>query len=726
MGYLVHAYYNISPTRYYKDNSCWGADMKSKTTEDIISIGSFVEVLVLNQYVLVRKILADQLSITKISYRVNSSKEATMRITRGNDPLNLTIYDKFRVKTLGFGEWLEVMAFYVILILSDSLEESVGTSTARVILFDTIPTTIPPTTPTTDLPVIHNDTLLTPTISPSIPTIPPVAPTIQYTSPFINTDSSDRQPNPIGRPYRTQPDRVLKMLTAWKSVESLPTYRLASRYPSDPSSSDTSSDSSLRHSSSGYALSDYPDDSSTAASKGLSRKRCRSLPVPVSLPMYRALSSVQADLSPPPKRIRDFDSATDLENISEDGYEPYVPREVGLGVDVEDSYEPYIEPDINPDILADVDECIAYGDAIRARGIDDRDVVETAAAEEVESSARGMIEAEVDPRVELVVDYDVRKSVREDVSDHVIADGAVEVTYETLGGWVQRFHDHAVENPVHRIQNEQQDDHVEGDVNNGNGNGSRNGNPNVNNGCVVPVVRDCTYQDFVKCQPLNSKGMEGVVGLTRWFKKMETMFHISNCPPRYQVKYATCTLLDNALTWWNSHKRTYESIDSAFARFNTINTSLKALDEGYSSKNYVRKFLRAVHPKWRAKVTAIEVSKDLTSLSLNELIRNLKVYEIIIKKDSKIVKAKVERKYLDLKAKKESSDEECLTSRSEDEEYAMAIRDFKKFFKRRECSKPPKDKNQRAFVRGSWSDSSEEDDEKVQNKTCLVTQASSE
>ncbi|GJT44538.1 zf-CCHC domain-containing protein, partial [Tanacetum coccineum] len=69
--------------------------------------------------------------------------------------------------------------------------------------------------------------------------------------------------------------------------------------------------------------------------------------------------------------------------------------------------------------------------------------------------------------------------------------------------------------------------------------------------------------------------------------------------------------------------------------FNTVITSLKALDEGYSSKNYVRKFLRALHPKWRAK------------------------------------------------AKKESSDEECSTSSSEDKEYAMAVIDFKKFFKRR-------------------------------------------
>ncbi|GJW88582.1 zf-CCHC domain-containing protein [Tanacetum coccineum] len=146
-------------------------------------------------------------------------------------------------------------------------------------------------------------------------------------------------------------------------------------------------------------------------------------------------------------------------------------------------------------------------------------------------------------------------------------------------------------------------------------------------------------------------------------------------------------------------------------------------------------------------------SKDLTSLSLDELIGNLKVHEMIIKKDSEIVKAKVERKSLALKAKKESSDEECSTSGSEDEEYAMAVRDFKKFFKRRgrfvrqpqndkktfqrsrddkngkserkcfrcgdlnhligECPKPPRDKNQRAFVGGSWSDSGEENDEKI-------------
>ncbi|GJV63924.1 retrovirus-related pol polyprotein from transposon TNT 1-94, partial [Tanacetum coccineum] len=106
------------------------------------------------------------------------------------------------------------------------------------------------------------------------------------------------------------------------------------------------------------------------------------------------------------------------------------------------------------------------------------------------------------------------------------------------------------------------------------------------------------------------------------------------------------------------------------------------------------------------------------------------------------------------------------TSGSEDEEYAMAVRYFKKFFKRRgrfvrqlrndkktfqrsrdekngknerkcfrcgdpntligECPKPPRDKNQRAIVGGSWSDSGEEDDEKIQDETCLVAQAPNE
>ncbi|GJZ69502.1 hypothetical protein Tco_0633052 [Tanacetum coccineum] len=210
-----------------------------------------------------------------------------------------------------------------------------------------------------------------------------------------------------------------------------------------------------------------------------------------------------------------------------------------------------------------------------------------------------------------------------------------------------------------------------------------------------------------------------------------------------------------------------ESIDNGFARFNTIITSLKALDEDFSSKNYVRKFLRALHPKWRTKVMTIEESKDLTSLSLDELIGNLKVYEVIIKKDSEMVKYKREQsRSLALKSKKESSDEDSTTFDSEDEEYAMTIKEFKKFFKRRrrfvrqprderkslqrsrdvknvkserkcfrcgdpnhlirEYPKSPRNNNQRAFIGGAWIDSGEDEEENTKDETCLVAQASNE
>nr|GEU88922.1 transposon Ty3-I Gag-Pol polyprotein [Tanacetum cinerariifolium] len=161
---------------------------------------------------------------------------------------------------------------------------------------------------------------------------------------------------------------------------------------------------------------------------------------------------------------------------------------------------------------------------------------------------------------------------------------------------------------------------------------------------------------------------------------------------------------------WKRPNGQDKSIDSAFAGFNTIITNLKALDGGYSSKNYVSKFLRALHPKWRAKVTAMEESKNLTLQSLDELIGNLKVHEMIIKKGFEIVKAKGEKRTLSLKVKKESSNEECPTFGSKDKDYTKTVRDFKKFFKRR----------------GILRDSGKEDDEKVKDETCLKAQALNE
>ncbi|GJV90572.1 reverse transcriptase domain-containing protein [Tanacetum coccineum] len=70
------------------------------------------------------------------------------------------------------------------------------------------------------------------------------------------------------------------------------------------------------------------------------------------------------------------------------------------------------------------------------------------------------------------------------------------------------------------------------------------------------TVRECNYTDFLKCQPLNFKGTEGVAGLSQWLERMESVFHISNCVVENQVKFATCTLYSVVLTWWNTHVKT--------------------------------------------------------------------------------------------------------------------------------------------------------------------------
>ncbi|GKC23986.1 hypothetical protein Tco_1026136 [Tanacetum coccineum] len=146
--------------------------------------------------------------------------------------------------------------------------------------------------------------------------------------------------------------------------------------------------------------------------------------VPVASPVPGALSPVRADLLPPRKRIRYSDFETDFKVSSEEGYVSYVPREIGLRVDVEDSYEPYTEPDIDPDVQADIDACIAFVDDIAARGTDDKIEDGTAAKEEAE----------------------------EDFPKLVSADESLEVMHRGLDVVMQELYDHMVEIPVHRVR----------------------------------------------------------------------------------------------------------------------------------------------------------------------------------------------------------------------------------------------------------------------------------
>ncbi|GJX79103.1 putative reverse transcriptase domain-containing protein [Tanacetum coccineum] len=119
---------------------------------------------------------------------------------------------------------------------------------------------------------------------------------------------------------------------------------------------------------------------------------------------------------------------------------------------------------------------------------------------------------------------------------------------------------------------------------------SMNGDDSHNSGTGVRrnerATRECTYPDFMKCQPLNFKGTEGVVELTQWFEKMETVFRISNCSVENQIKFSTCTLLGSALTWWNSHVRTVGH-DVAYAM--TWTDLKKKMTDKYCPRSEIKK-----------------------------------------------------------------------------------------------------------------------------------------
>ncbi|GKD21460.1 zf-CCHC domain-containing protein [Tanacetum coccineum] len=132
-------------------------------------------------------------------------------------------------------------------------------------------------------------------------------------------------------------------------------------------------------------------------------------------------------------------------------------------------------------------------------------------------------------------------------------------------------------------------------------------------------------------------------------------------------------------------------------------------------RNHVRKFLRALPTKWCPKVTVIKEFKDLSTLPLDELIGNLKVYEVVLENDLEISKSKKEKyKSLALKARKILSEEEATSSDSDDEEYAMACGDPIHFI-----SDYPKHSfnDQKAFVIGCWSDRG---DDSKKEEICLM------
>ncbi|GKB98509.1 hypothetical protein Tco_0984646 [Tanacetum coccineum] len=108
-------------------------------------------------------------------------------------------------------------------------------------------------------------------------------------------------------------------------------------------------------------------------------------------------------------------------------------------------------------------------------------------------------------------------------------------------------------------------------------------NTNRNTGeSETPIARKCSYKEFISCKPSYFKGTEGAVGLIRWFEQTELVFLLSNYTEESKVKFATGTLTEDALSWWNSFAQPI-GIEEAYK---TTCLTIK----GNDLKTYVRRF----------------------------------------------------------------------------------------------------------------------------------------
>ncbi|GJS49842.1 reverse transcriptase domain-containing protein [Tanacetum coccineum] len=79
-------------------------------------------------------------------------------------------------------------------------------------------------------------------------------------------------------------------------------------------------------------------------------------------------------------------------------------------------------------------------------------------------------------------------------------------------------------------------------------------NPNRNTNLIVtPVVKTGNYKEFINCQPFYFNATERAVGLIRWFERTESVFSRRRCAKENKVTFATGTLTNDALSWWNAY-----------------------------------------------------------------------------------------------------------------------------------------------------------------------------
>nr|GEX10587.1 hypothetical protein [Tanacetum cinerariifolium] len=363
------------------------------------------------------------------------------------------------------------------------------------------------------------------------------------------------------------------MLTARKRVRALPVCRLASRYPPNHSSTDhfssydpsldSSSDSSLDYSSdssSGHSLPDSSFDAPTTIFAEPSRKRYRSLAasVPLATPVPGTLSPMRADMLPPCKRIRGSVTASDYDDRTEESYEAYTKPDIDFDVQEDIDADTTVEEEAESEVRSTI--------KIRVNGVLDIESAQREqrcrmlAASEQRSGMLDRIRVLERDNIRLRGMLSVKRETMPTTTRTKITPAAIKKTIERhVAEALEAYEANRNRRPTMESGDGHEDD-------NGGNHGKRNGNENGLNGDGNPN--------------LNTRG---VVGLTRWFEKTETEFYISDCPQKYQVKDATCTLQNRVLTWWNSHKRT----NAAYAM--TWKELMKLMIEVYCPRNEIQK-----------------------------------------------------------------------------------------------------------------------------------------
>nr|GEX13025.1 reverse transcriptase domain-containing protein [Tanacetum cinerariifolium] len=440
---------------------------------------------------------------------------------------------------------VQIMAASAIIVSFDSSDESVGSPPSRIILFGDIPTVIPsfsmvaPETSTTAPRSRVTIRLPSPSNFPIAPVTAPPG-TRRRGAILIRLGEAI----PLGRPYRTRPNGPQRIMTTRKRVGPLPTRRLAWRCVSPrssyhrPSSSSLPTDSSPVHSlgldapcqahsgSSTRVISPrlgYPPMRAPRHSEAF-RRWSLTDSVPLSTQVTGSLAPTHADLLPPRKRDHiEVDPRDDMEDFEASAGDTVVLRI--------DSRE------------LEVDQLIASGE--RAR------MTERIKSLRLENlMVRAMLSIERDRvgslHLHMSRSQEEFRQIRDDHDDlrrklrRAMTNTRSEMTPAAIEEMINRRVAEALEayeinrnlrlvnlNGNHNDRNGNENGNGNGNSGNGNG-GNGNGNGGNGNGQVGngngdgrgdrPVAREYTYQDFMKCQPLNFKGTEGVVGLIRWLE----------------------------------------------------------------------------------------------------------------------------------------------------------------------------------------------------------------